>query len=174
MVGGAWPGLHQEGKTYARFSVDVTDGTIGLHSGLWAAEVRSGLNGIQLISPDETVVATGKAPPVRLTVVPNPARSAQRIRVPAGGRVEIFDATGRLVWGRRATRADELVWDGRDRTGLRVPAAVYLVRLRGSEGTVASTKLVRLDWGGRPPCLPIRPRAGSRTGEARPPPACSR
>lgn len=50
MVGGAWPGSHVHGVTYARFTVAVSaGGTIGMHSGLAGANIQSGLNGIQLI-----------------------------------------------------------------------------------------------------------------------------
>jgi hypothetical protein len=50
MVGGAWPGMHVEGVTYERFTVDVPpDGTIGLHSGLYGGNIQSGINGFQLV-----------------------------------------------------------------------------------------------------------------------------
>lgn len=47
MVGGAWPGFHQAGVTYARFTVTTTDGVIGFHSGLPSGFITSGLNGVQ-------------------------------------------------------------------------------------------------------------------------------
>jgi hypothetical protein len=54
MVGGAWPGSHVAGVTYATFTVSVSaDGTIGLHSGLAGANIQSGINGLQLIRHEE-------------------------------------------------------------------------------------------------------------------------
>lgn len=47
-IGGAWPGAHQEGVTYARFLVTVTDGRMGMHSGVPGSSVLSSLNGIQI------------------------------------------------------------------------------------------------------------------------------
>ncbi len=47
-IGGAWPGRHEEGVTYSRHTVTVSDGRIGLHSGLFSANVQSGINGIQV------------------------------------------------------------------------------------------------------------------------------
>lgn len=48
MVGGAFPGFHQRGVTFARHYVNVTNGTIGTHSGLWNGNFQSGINAIQL------------------------------------------------------------------------------------------------------------------------------
>lgn len=47
-IGGAWPGAHQEGVTYARFTVTVTDGRMGMHSGQFGLNALSALNGIQI------------------------------------------------------------------------------------------------------------------------------
>ncbi len=49
MIGGAWPGGHQLGVTYARHTVTVTDGRLGVHSGLFGGNIQSGINGLQLI-----------------------------------------------------------------------------------------------------------------------------
>lgn len=48
MVGGNWPGHHQAGITYARFTVTTTDGVIAFHDGLAGAVIQSGMNGVQL------------------------------------------------------------------------------------------------------------------------------
>jgi hypothetical protein len=51
MVGGAWTGQHAAGVTYARHLVQVTDGTMGSHSGIPSGGspiVGAALNGIQL------------------------------------------------------------------------------------------------------------------------------
>ncbi len=52
-------------------------------------------------------------------------------------RLEIFDVRGRLVWSadKKALPAGEheLLWDGRGRDGLRVPAGVYFYRLSSGD-----------------------------------------
>jgi hypothetical protein len=48
MVGGAWPGRHAAGVTYASFPVQTADGRLGMHSGLFGGNIQSGVNGIQL------------------------------------------------------------------------------------------------------------------------------
>jgi len=48
MVGGAWPGHHQAGVTYSRFTVTTTDGVIAFHDGLNGGVIQSGMNGAQL------------------------------------------------------------------------------------------------------------------------------
>ncbi|MEM9373720.1 MAG: GC-type dockerin domain-anchored protein [Planctomycetota bacterium] len=54
MVGGAWPGSHEEGVTYMSQTATVgADGRLDMHSGLPSGNVRSVLNGIQVIRLDE-------------------------------------------------------------------------------------------------------------------------
>jgi hypothetical protein len=48
MVGGAWAGVHAPGLSYARHTVQVTNGRIGGHSGLPSGFIQSGINGMQL------------------------------------------------------------------------------------------------------------------------------
>src|SRR5262249_60000800 len=45
MVGGTWPGHHQPGIAYSRFTVTTGDGVIAFHDGLSAALIQSGRNG---------------------------------------------------------------------------------------------------------------------------------
>jgi hypothetical protein len=48
-VGGAWPGEHQEGVTYARYVVTVgSDGNLPAHSGLAPNMPSAALNGVQI------------------------------------------------------------------------------------------------------------------------------
>jgi len=47
-VGGAWTGSHSAGVSYSRFTVTVTTGRIGLHSGTPSGFFQSGINGIQI------------------------------------------------------------------------------------------------------------------------------
>jgi len=152
MVGGEWPGFHEAGVTYATFAVTVTDGTIGLHSGLPGGEIQSGLNGIQLRSLSSTGVGMGpveRSPGIR-GVFPNPGREAQVLELVTTGRgseqVQIWDVAGRLVWSRALAGLPEgttrVEWDGRNLAGRRVPASVYFVRMSGG-GTAA--KVIRVD-----------------------------
>ncbi len=48
IIGGTWPGQHQDGVTYARFTVNTINNRIGLHDGLPSGFMQSGLNAIQL------------------------------------------------------------------------------------------------------------------------------
>jgi hypothetical protein len=48
MVGGQWTGAHIEGITYSKHTVIISDGLIGLHSGLYGGVIQSGINGLQL------------------------------------------------------------------------------------------------------------------------------
>ena len=47
-VGGAWPGQHQQGITFSKFTVTISGGVIGWHSGLYNGFFQSGLNGTQI------------------------------------------------------------------------------------------------------------------------------
>jgi hypothetical protein len=151
-VGGAWPGQHEPGKTYATFAVTVTDGTIGLHSGLPGALIQSGLNGIQLrpLATSGAGIGAESAPTGIRAVFPNPASGPQVVELVTTGRearsLEIWDVAGRLVWSRSleglAAGPTRIEWNGLDRTGRRVPASVYFVRMSGETG---STKIVRID-----------------------------
>ena len=48
IVGGMWPGTHQELVTYARFTITTSNGKIDFHSGLFGGNSQSGLNGVQI------------------------------------------------------------------------------------------------------------------------------
>ena len=88
----------------------------------------------------------GYAAATRLTSYPNPSRGPTSFRFESfrRGRVEakIYSPDGRLVRRLLAASLDpgrhELVWDGRDDEGLRVPAGVYLSRISTPEGTRTS------------------------------------
>lgn len=151
-VGGAWSGAHQEKVTYSSFTVTVTDGTIGLHSGLWAGNFQSGLNGIQVLdlSTTDAPLLAGDAAP-RLRAYPNPARGTQVLETAAARTgnvtVEILDVAGRVVWrDALVARAPGLLraqWDGRDLAGRPVAGAVYFARVTGAAMPPATVKLVR-------------------------------
>jgi hypothetical protein len=154
-IGGAWPGAHQEGVTFERFNVTVTDGTIGLHSGLIDASIESGINGLQVVSAATSVGSAPSAAPGTLairSISPNPASGPQRIELSVpralapGAILAIHDVAGRLVWSRSLAGLGEgtqsVLWDGRDVEGREVPAAVYLVRTGGDRA--AARKILRV------------------------------
>jgi hypothetical protein len=87
---------------------------------------------------------------------PNPFNPAVRIRfrvdpVTAGGRVRlvVLNTMGKRI----RTLADrffdagenEIGWNGRDDSGGRVPAGVYLVRMESTDGMIPSLKLVKVE-----------------------------
>jgi photosystem II stability/assembly factor-like uncharacterized protein len=79
-----------------------------------------------------------------LAAYPNPVPAGQNMqfRITGAGRntFRAYDATGRLV---RTLRADgpTLSWDGRDETGAKLPAGVYLVRTQ--TGQAAKVQLLQ-------------------------------
>jgi hypothetical protein len=157
MCGGAWPGVHQEGISYVRFRVMTDSGYIGLHSGLWAGNFVSGLNGIQLRANPPTGTeppATGATRSAVLGAFPNPSRERASIAFALAessrsGRLQVFDAAGRLVWdaslSRFAAGRHTMSWDGRDTRGIVTPAGVYFARLSGvRHGDAGAVRLVRM------------------------------
>jgi hypothetical protein len=64
LAGGAWPGNHQEGVTYSRFTVNVTNGFMGPHAGLPSGGdpvIGGPLNGMQLRLLCTSAAACGDA-----------------------------------------------------------------------------------------------------------------
>jgi len=152
-IGGAWPGDHAEGVTYARHTVEITGGVIGLHSGLWGGEVQSGISGLQVSRlPPVSVEETTPLLTVVDRIHPNPGRSTHviglRVASGAGRTLEILDVAGRVVWRHTldglASGRREIVWDGHAADGRLAPAGVYFVRLPGV-GLETPVKLVRID-----------------------------
>lgn len=95
---------------------------------------------VTAVEPDPALQAGGLfLAPAR----PNPAsaHAALRFRLPRGGAVQlaIVDASGRII--RRLTDRfaeagyTDLLWDGRDDGGARVPAGVYYARLQSGRQT---------------------------------------
>jgi len=82
---------------------------------------------------------------------PNPFRESTEVTVPDGFRnamrVEVLDAAGRrvrsLAPGSAGGDAARITWDGRDGDGRAVPAGVYFVRIRSSQGE-ATIKVLRV------------------------------
>jgi hypothetical protein len=164
MVGGAWPGGHVEGITYGRHIVTITDGIIGLHSGLYGGVLQSGMNGIQIRPAGATSVGSSGAGAGAILwidrVAPNPALGRQvfelSARAASSAAIEVFDLAGQLVWRSPLARVEtgtmSVAWDGTDLRGARVPAGAYVARVLAGEGGggvapaagASGVKLIRL------------------------------
>lgn len=91
---------------------------------------------------DET--APGALSP--LQVMPNPAQGVTHIRFENGTAatvtLRVFDSLGRLVravpGGARAPGFQQMTWDGRNESGHEVSSGVYLYKIDGVAGTIAS------------------------------------
>jgi hypothetical protein len=85
----------------------------------------------------------------RLTLYQNPARGMLELRVSRvaeRGRIELFDALGRRVWGRTlAQGATEVRWNGEREPGGRAGPGLYFVRAEDERGVAMS----RVTWLGR-------------------------
>lgn len=81
----------------------------------------------------------------RLEAAPNPFFERTTISgvEPRGGDVEIFDARGRRVARIAVAGLPGVSWDGRNRTGGRVPAGVYFVR-QDTEKGVRTGRIARV------------------------------
>jgi len=85
--------------------------------------------------------------PRALVVAPNPFSSGVRFLAgsPAGPvALDLFDVQGRRVWTATAAPGEPIVWDGRDRNGLPLPAGAYWARAT-SGGLRWTQRVVRLD-----------------------------
>jgi hypothetical protein len=109
-------------------------------------QARFGFTVLGPVQRGQTAVVATPAPSgARLTAWPNPFRSATRITGPAGARVVILDAAGRVV--RRAAldgTMGALLWDGLDGRGIPVHSGLYIVRCDGPAGPMLA-KVVRLE-----------------------------
>lgn len=85
-----------------------------------------------------------------LRVFPNPSSgpvsfSAGRQRTD-GLRLEVFSASGALVWSSRPMEASSsLAWNGLDRVNRPVQAGIYFVRLTGDRGVLGRGTIVRVE-----------------------------
>lgn len=88
---------------------------------------------------------------LRVQADPNPAWGSVRLTISGAGAgprdVDVLDVSGRAVrhlsHGMNVpSGGGSLVWDGRTDSGARVPAGIYLVRVRSG----AETRLTRIAW----------------------------
>lgn len=78
----------------------------------------------------------------RFAVTPTPFTGTLGVFAPAAGRVQVLDASGRLV-RELATDGGTLHWNGRDARGANTAAGVYFVRFRNASGE-ATKRVVKL------------------------------
>jgi subtilisin family serine protease len=111
-------------------------------------QARFGFTVLGPVQRDQTVRVASPAPApaaARLAAWPNPFRSTTTLTGPAGARVVILDAAGRVV--RRAAldgTMGALRWDGLDGRGFPVHPGLYVVRRDGPGGPLLA-KVVRLE-----------------------------
>lgn len=106
-------------------------------------------NGTTMTSAPVAAVRPGE--PMVLPPFPNPFASGTSLAIthPGGAmQVDVFDVTGRLVrtlaTGPREAGQYTVVWDGRDRGGLRTAPGMYFFRYRGAEAEPRTVKGVLL------------------------------
>jgi len=91
---------------------------------------------------------TGRGPLRVLGVEPSLGQAPLSVRLSAplgpGGRVEVFDATGRQVQVLEPGRSSAVSWDGTDGTGQRLAAGIYLFRAT-DRGRTSTAKAVLTD-----------------------------
>jgi len=153
-------------NNYGSSTVGLQDPTVSvaiqcLYNGSYhrGAAALAGGRAIRYTTTDPTGIAEPRPGPVpaagTVRVLPNPSRGrvalSVRLERPGPARVQVFDATGRLVRtlldsGARALAAGSyaLAWDGLDQGGHGTARGVFLVRLCSAGGTTAE-KLVRVE-----------------------------
>ncbi len=85
-----------------------------------------------------------------LEVYPNPAKGVVRVRyLPPGQDLKIYNATGRLVksfWFEpikdKRVMPNEIIWNGTDDSGKKLPAGVYLCRLKAADGSTETKEII--------------------------------
>ncbi|MBD3336737.1 MAG: hypothetical protein GF355_14590, partial [Candidatus Eisenbacteria bacterium] len=131
-----------------RYSTDLGGGTLTSTGGydMFLAKLGGSSSGID--DEDAGSLAPWSAGSVR----PNPSRGMISVHCdrPTAGHtsVGIYDVAGRrvraILEGELGAGAHEIVWDGTDDSGRRVPAGSYMLRIDSGEG-VTSRRIVRVD-----------------------------
>lgn len=82
-----------------------------------------------------------------IELYPNPFHDIMKIRAKKhirADRIEIFNLIGQKVFEKRMHPGIEIIWDGCDSSGRRLPAGVYFARIRCSGGSDAVKKIILL------------------------------
>ncbi len=132
--------LHFRASNTDQATYVTTRSATFLNAGRFVNPVTTASSRIVIGSPAGVETGAGGPPALRIRAEPNPARGpvALSLASPRDGvqDVDVLDLSGRMVrrlsagWQPRGSR--QLAWDGADADGARVPAGVYLVRLRAS------------------------------------------
>ncbi|MGH7132720.1 MAG: GC-type dockerin domain-anchored protein [Phycisphaerales bacterium] len=130
-IGGAWPGQHTEGVTFSRFSVTISNGVIGLHSGQYNAFYQSGINGVQIKFLGVCPAPTLSQPPSPAIVAPGGGIS---LSVAAQNPASVPGALT-FLWHRNGT---SLANDART-TGATSPALIISGALAADTGSYTCT-----------------------------------
>jgi hypothetical protein len=106
-----------------RIPVRLPPDELRIDPGDWILRDSFGLTGVE------------PAEPIRLTIgrpYPSPGRPPFRIPIgasPGSGSIQIFDSRGRRVATLGIEGTPTVTWDGRDASGHRLPAGIYLLKL---------------------------------------------
>jgi hypothetical protein len=130
--------LHFRASNTAQVTYVTTRRASFLAAGVFVNPVTTTSSRIVIGSPAGVDAAADGVPALRISAGPNPAQGPVALAL-ASARdgvqdVDVLDLSGRLVrrlsssWQPRGAR--RLAWDGTDARGARLPAGVYLVRLR--------------------------------------------
>ncbi|HET9253517.1 MAG TPA: hypothetical protein VFP58_15495 [Candidatus Eisenbacteria bacterium] len=95
---------------------------------------------------------TPGTPAALVKAAPNPFRESLsfslQLRIPGDLRVAVYDLHGRelvvLADGHWSVGSHPIVWDGRDRRGVRVGSGIYFLSLRGPGDRSQTVKVVRM------------------------------
>lgn len=96
------------------------------------------------IERDDDIIVRGG---LELKAHPNPCKNRVVIYSPTlvrDAKIEIYNVIGQKVSEWQLFPGHEIVWDGRDMFGQKVPSGVYLVRMIADGGNVFSRKLMLL------------------------------
>jgi len=100
-----------------------------------------------IVRPESVGVVDCLAPdarPLTPRVAPSPFSSEVNLsRLPVNAVVLVYSVTGTLVWSAGVPASGRLAWNGRDRSGAKVPDGIYLLRLAGAAAAPAKIVLRR-------------------------------
>jgi len=85
--------------------------------------------------------------PVRagFDLYPNPVHDIMTIRPEkhmAVDQIEIFNVIGQKVFEKRMSQGHEIIWEGCDLSGQRLPAGIYFVRIRDNKTVVGTRQVI--------------------------------
>lgn len=134
--------MHVEAEyaTYPDSSSENFGGAFGVYpfqpsGNIYVSDMKYGLfifNFDSLLTVDREIDMTKPG----MEVYPNPFVSQATIKLPAAGKIRIFNSAGKLVREIDASQK-EIRWDGNDAAGHRLPTGLYSIEYRGEAGTAS-------------------------------------